>query len=83
MKPFRGSKVQGSRFYFFLPRTAFGMRIYEKIASFARLDPKFGAKLAIAWANEQFNEVLWSSIASLSLTRNVEPLTCEPYKIIY
>jgi hypothetical protein len=36
------------------PGTAFGMRIYEKSASFVRPNPKFAAKLAIIWENEHF-----------------------------
>jgi hypothetical protein len=32
------------------------MRIYEKIVSFVRPNPKFGAKLAIVWQNEHFNQ---------------------------
>ena len=50
----RRSRVQrfsGSRFYS-RPRTAFGMRIYEKSVNFVRPNPKFEAKLAITWENE-------------------------------
>jgi hypothetical protein len=32
------------------------MRIYEKIDSFVRPNPKIGAKLAIIRGNEHFNE---------------------------
>jgi hypothetical protein len=38
------------------PWTAIGMRIYEKIVSFVRLNPKIGEKLAIIRGNEHFNE---------------------------
>jgi len=51
-----GSKVQGFKGPRFHSRsmTAFGMHIYEKSVSFVRPNPKFGAKLAIIWENEQF-----------------------------
>jgi hypothetical protein len=52
----RRSRVQrfrGSKFHS-IPRTAFGMRIYEKSVSFVRRNPKFGAKLAITLGNEPF-----------------------------
>jgi len=49
------------------------MRIDEKSVSFVRLNPKFGANLAIIWRNEYFNENLGSLVPSLSLTLNVEP----------
>ena len=45
--------VQGSRFNS-RPRSAFGLRIYEKSVSFVRPNPKFGAKLVITWENEHF-----------------------------
>jgi hypothetical protein len=50
---FRGSGfwVQG---FHSRPRTASGMRIYEKSISFVRPNPKFGAKLAIILGNEYF-----------------------------
>ena len=48
-----GFKVQGSGVHS-RPRTAFGMRIYEKGVSFVRSNPKFGDKLAITWGNEHF-----------------------------
>jgi len=44
---------RGSRFHS-CPRTAFGMRIYEKSVSFVSPNPKFEAKLAIYWENEHF-----------------------------
>jgi len=50
-------RVQGSRFPP-CPRTAFEMRIYEKSINFVRSDQKFGAKLAITWQNENFQEGL-------------------------
>jgi len=34
------------------------MRIYEKSVSFVRPNPKFGAKLAIIWENEHFQQGL-------------------------
>jgi hypothetical protein len=40
--------------FHFCPWTAFGMRIYEKGVNFVRLDPEFGAKLAVIWENEHF-----------------------------
>jgi hypothetical protein len=46
-----GSKVQGFKVPF-SPRTAFGMRIYEKSVSFVRPNPKFEPKLAIILENE-------------------------------
>jgi hypothetical protein len=49
------------------------MRIYENSVSFVRPTPKFGAKLAIIWENEHFNENFGSLMPSLSLTLNVEP----------
>jgi hypothetical protein len=49
------------------------MHIYEKSVIFVRANPKFGAKLAITWENEHFNEDFWPSMPSLSLTLNVEP----------
>ena len=52
----RRSRVQrfrGSRFHSY-PRTAFGMRIYDKSVSFVSSNPKFEAKLAINWENEHF-----------------------------
>ncbi len=49
------------------------MRIYEKSVSFVRLNPKFGAKLAIIWEMSIFNENFGSLMPSLSLTLNVEP----------
>jgi len=52
---------------------AFGVRICEKSVSFARRNPKFGAKLAIAWGNEPFDESLEFSMLSLSSILNVEP----------
>ena len=50
------------------PWTAFGMRIYEKSVGFIWPNPKFGAKLAIIWENEHFNENFGSLMPSLSLT---------------
>ncbi len=44
---------QSSRFHS-RPQIAFGMRIYERSGSFVRLNPKFGAKLAITLENEHF-----------------------------
>jgi hypothetical protein len=49
------------------------MRIYEKSVSFVKPNPKFGAKLAIIWQNEHFNEDFGFLMPSLSLTLNVEP----------
>ena len=49
----RVQRFRGSRFHS-RPRTGFGMRIYEKSVSFVRPNPKFGAKLAIIWDNEDF-----------------------------
>jgi hypothetical protein len=51
---FKGSGVQGlpAGGFHSRPRTAFGVRIYEKSVSFVRPNPKFGAKLAIIWENE-------------------------------
>jgi hypothetical protein len=49
------------------------MPIYKKNVSFARPNPKFGAKLAIIWENEHFNENFGSLMPSFSLTLNVEP----------
>jgi hypothetical protein len=49
------------------------MRIYEKGVSFVRRNPKFGAKLAVAWKTSLFNEALGSSMPSWFLTLNVEP----------
>ena len=46
-------RFQGSRLHAH-PWTAFWMCIYEKRVSFVRPNPKFGAKLAIVWENEQF-----------------------------
>jgi len=34
------------------------MRIYEKIVSFVRPNPKFAAKLATIWENEHFQPEL-------------------------
>ncbi len=53
MLRFSGSVVHGSRFHSH-PRTAFGMRIYEKSVSFIRPNPRFEAKLAIILGNEHF-----------------------------
>jgi len=61
-------RFRGSRFHS-RSWTAFGMRIYEKSVSFVRPNPKFGAKLAIFWENEDFGSLM----PSLSLTLNVEP----------
>jgi len=49
------------------------MRIYEKIVSFVRPNPKFAAKLATIWENEHFNQYFGSLMPSLSLTLNIEP----------
>jgi len=49
----KGTRFRGSRFHSW-PRTAFGMRIYEKSGSFVRPNPKSGDNLAIAWENENF-----------------------------
>jgi hypothetical protein len=48
---------KGSRFHS-RPRTVFGMRIYEKSVSFVSPNPKFEAKLAITWENEQLQQGL-------------------------
>jgi len=47
----RVQRFRGSRFHS-CPRTAFGMRIYEKSVSFVRPNQKFEGKLAITWENE-------------------------------
>jgi hypothetical protein len=60
-------RFRGSRFHS-RSWTAFGMRIYEKSVSFIRTNPKFGAKVAIIWENEDFGSLM----PSLSLTLNVE-----------
>jgi len=49
------------------------MRIYEKSVNFVRLNPKFGAELAIIWKMSIFNDDLVSLMPALSLTLNVEP----------
>ncbi|MGB9440347.1 MAG: hypothetical protein WCB15_20545, partial [Desulfobacterales bacterium] len=54
---FNGSKVLGSRSHS-RSWTAFGMRIYEKIVSFVRPNPKFGANLEINWEKEYFSQGL-------------------------
>jgi hypothetical protein len=48
------------------------MLIYEKSVSFARANPKFGAKLAIIWEMSIFSEDFGSLMPFLSLTLNVE-----------
>jgi len=45
------SRVQGS---ILVPRTAFGMRIYEENVSSVSTETKSGAKLAIICENEHF-----------------------------
>ena len=54
----RVQSFKSSRFHS-RPRTAFGMRIYEKSVSFVRPNPKFEAKLAIILENEHFYRELW------------------------
>ncbi|MFO7739842.1 MAG: hypothetical protein R6V46_15295, partial [Desulfatiglandaceae bacterium] len=49
----RVQRFRGSRFNS-RPRSAFGLRIYEKSVSFVRPNPKFGTELAITWENEDF-----------------------------
>jgi hypothetical protein len=49
---FKGSRFQSR------PWTSFGMRICEKSVSFAKPNPKFGAKLAIIWENEHIKRGL-------------------------
>jgi hypothetical protein len=58
MLRFSGSVVHGLRFHSH-PRTASGMRIYEKSVSFIRPNPRFGAKLAIILEDEHFYLELW------------------------
>jgi hypothetical protein len=76
----RRSRVQrfrGSRFNS-RPWTAFGMRIYEKSVSFVRnLIQSLEQNWQLFGEMSIFTEDFGSLMPSLSLTLNVEPLTCE------